>query len=75
MKIETIYILLLNKGIDVWRPANAVKIKDNIHEILKDQPEFETEEENWEFKPGIKVRCKTKIINQYEVSVHRFSSH
>jgi hypothetical protein len=74
MKIETIYILLLNEDIDVWRPSNAVNVKENIYEILIDQSEYETDEEDWEFKPGEKFLCKTKIFSNGTENLIAYSS-
>lgn len=58
---ETIYIALLNEGIDVWRPVLAVRRADDLFEIVSrnDDPE----DESWEFPSGSLVRCETKQLS------------
>ena len=58
----TIYIYLLDEGVDVWRPVDAIHIKENIYQI---NPESEIPEtEIWEFLPGDMVRCEEKPLHR-----------
>jgi hypothetical protein len=52
---DTIYVALLDEGIDCWRPVNAVQVGADVYRIV-DQPV--PEDELWEFGPGEEVRCE-----------------
>lgn len=54
--METIYISLINEGSSTWRPVQAIKLEENLFEIPASTETAEDEE--WEFKPGTKVKCK-----------------
>jgi len=56
---ETIYIKLLEEGTTVYRPVNALKLKDGIFKIL-DKPETD---EVWEFQFNAIVRCIEKKLS------------
>ena len=60
-KEETIYILLLNEGVDVWRPVQGIRKNDDVFLIPVDCeiPEYE----EWEFTPGTLVKCREKIFS------------
>lgn len=47
-----VHIRLLDEGVDVWRPALAVALEEDVYR-LADQPIPETE--HWEFGPGDEV--------------------
>jgi hypothetical protein len=52
--VETIYVGLLEEGIDCWRPVQAEQVASNIYRIAdQDIPR----DELWEFKPGDLVYC------------------
>lgn len=58
---ETIYVRLVGEGVQVWRPAVAVKRSSpNSYLILESNVVPETE--SWEFKPGTLVLVKEMII-------------
>lgn len=48
---ETIYMPLLDEGVEVWRPAYAIPIRKNEYRILGPMPDDET----WAFPPGATV--------------------
>lgn len=54
--IKQIYVALLNESVDVWRPIKAKKIGGRMYLILP-QP-YDSNIEDWEFKPGEKVICE-----------------
>lgn len=52
MKV-TIYVKLLDEGIDVWRPVNAEKVKNgSAFYILPSPDNIQPDGEAWEFSPG-----------------------
>jgi len=57
-KVNTIFILLLNEGIKVWRPVKAVKIETNIYKIMSKNKT--QDDEKWEFNYQDLVKCKQK---------------
>ena len=65
--METIYILLLNEGTPTWRPVEAIEIEEGIYEIPK-EIEVSSDEE-WEFKPGTKVKCKNHTFSGGETGL------
>lgn len=56
MSVTTIFVQLLNEGTDCWRPVNAQEHNEGIFEILGIMPAGE----EWEFVPGMRVRCWPK---------------
>jgi len=52
----TIFVRLLDEGVDVWRPVTAQLQRDNVYRIL-DQP-YDRNLERWQFEPGDVVRCE-----------------
>jgi hypothetical protein len=56
----TIYVHLLNEGVDVWRPVEAAPAaSDARFRIVTPCPE----EEDWEFQPGDVVRCEMRTLS------------
>ncbi len=55
-----IYVELLNEGIEVWRPVEALHLKDDIYQItsIKDDPD-----EEWKFVSGEIVHCKSRVFS------------
>ena len=60
--IVTIYVYLLDEGIDVWRPVDGIHIKNNIYQIKPESiiPKTET----WQFLPSDIVLCEEKILSK-----------
>jgi len=57
MNLEsTIYVALLNEGVDVWRPVQAEHVGNNVYQIIV-QP-YDRSVERWEFEPGTRVICE-----------------
>ncbi len=54
--VEQIYVALLNEGVDVWRPVQAVRLRENIYRILEQH--YDSAIETWEFAPGEEVICE-----------------
>jgi hypothetical protein len=52
----TIYVELLNEGTSCWRPVEAIPLADGRFQITA----LQSDEENWEFRPGDIVECELK---------------
>lgn len=61
MATTTIYIRLLDEGTTVYRPTGAEELGDGIYRVLA-TPDYDTEDETWEFPPGTLVRCTTLLL-------------
>jgi hypothetical protein len=55
--VETIYLALLNEGVDVWRPIDA-RCEGDLYRIVDSVPESEP----WAFGPGTLVRCELREL-------------
>lgn len=56
---QTIYVKLLDEGVDVWRPVLAESGTDvNSFLILPSPANAVPPGEDWEFKPGTRVLTK-----------------
>jgi hypothetical protein len=55
-KRDTIYVALLDEGIDVWRPVEAQMLSPDTY-LIVDQ-DYDPRTERWEFEPGTAVRCR-----------------
>lgn len=52
-------MLLLGEGTEAWRPVSARALGGNEFEVLGIVPP----DENWQFPPGHRVRCKEKVFS------------
>src|SRR5258707_6631795 len=58
--METIYVALLEEGVDVWRPVAAHREGDSIYRITSmPSPDDET----WQFPPGSLVSCEWRELS------------
>lgn len=57
----TIYVYLLDEGVDVWIPVLAEKLSETRHRIA-DQP-YDRATQRWEFEPGAVVVCESKSLS------------
>src|SRR5438874_1063470 len=64
--LEEIYIPLLDEGVDVWRPTLAQRLIDGSHLVLQ-TPNYDPEDEKWEFPPGSRVICEPKRLSRGRV--------
>ncbi|MCX9076368.1 MAG: hypothetical protein OIN84_00180 [Candidatus Methanoperedens sp.] len=53
----TIYIRLLDEGVETWRPTTAEEVRPGVFMILP-STSFDPETETWEFTPGQLVECE-----------------
>jgi hypothetical protein len=51
---DTIYVALLDEGIDVWRPVAAERLSRGCYRIV----DHDRGVERWQFEPGTVVRCR-----------------
>lgn len=63
-----VYIRLLDEGIDVWRPTQAVRLNNHEYRILP-TPDYDPEDEKWEYLPNEIVRCECKKLNDKDCLV------
>jgi hypothetical protein len=57
--MEAIYVKIIDEDIDVWKPAKAECIKDDIYKIIDTDDELE-------FNNGSIVQVKKKIFSDGE---------
>jgi hypothetical protein len=63
--METIYVALLDEGVDVWRPIQARHISSDIY--LIESVNMNPSLEKWEFDTGDYVKCEEReIVNGNE---------
>lgn len=53
-----IYIRLLSEGTEVSRPAEAADLGNGLFQIVA-APDYNSQDETWEFPPGSIVRSET----------------
>ena len=62
MTTETIYVELLDEGVDVWRPVDAEPLGDGRYRLLG-APDYDPEIETWVFPPGTVVQCEARYLS------------
>jgi len=56
---ETVYVRLLDEGTSTSRPTQAEQVGTDSFRLLA-TPNYDPENEHWEFLPGSIVRCETR---------------
>ena len=64
---ETIYVALLDEGIDVWRPVMARRLPDGTYLIL--EQDYDRSTETWQFEPGAVVKGRVEKRNGRPITV------
>lgn len=64
----TIYVRLLDEGTEVFRPATAHDLGGGVFKVLP-SPDYDPQDEKWEFVPGTLVRCEKRKLEDDEVLV------
>jgi hypothetical protein len=54
-----LYVRLLNEGTDVSRPTQALDLGDGTFRLLSTS-DYDPEDEEWEFAPGLVVRAQRR---------------
>jgi hypothetical protein len=67
METETIYVYLLDEGVDCWRPVEAVHEGDNRYRISG--VNADPSDEHWEFATGDLVVCECRTLSDGEALV------
>ncbi len=67
--MQTVYVSLLDEGIDCIRPVEAVAIGGGVYRLPESRPD-ETDE-LWSFPPGSYVRCVEETWEGKRVLVAR----
>lgn len=67
---KTIYVELLVEGTTVVRPTQGEALSGDVYRLLP-TPDYDPEDESWEFLPGSIVRCAKEIWDNEEVLVAR----
>lgn len=63
-----IFVNLLNEQVDVRRPVQAERVREDIYRIVVDQP-YDRNVERWEFEPGDVVVCETMDSSDGDILV------
>jgi hypothetical protein len=69
---QTIYIALLDEGVEVWRPVEAIEVGNGVYRIVSENQA--PDDERWEFTTEELVRCVPKSFSDgstYFVAVER----
>jgi hypothetical protein len=61
----TIYVQLLEEGTDTWRPTQAIAMGNSLFKLLP-TPNYDPENEVWEFLPESIVRGEPKKFRDGE---------
>lgn len=62
-----IYVLLLDEGLDVWRPVRAIEISPACFKII--ESESQESGEIWQFNEGQEVLVENRLLDGEEVLV------
>jgi hypothetical protein len=65
MALTTVFVELLNEGVDVWRPVEAECEEEGVARLPDEAPEGEW----WAFPPGARVRCERRDIGLIAVAL------
>jgi hypothetical protein len=57
---KIVYVRLLDEGTDVSRPTEAIDLGDGLLRLLP-TPNYNPEDETWEFPPNSVVRAERRI--------------
>jgi hypothetical protein len=58
----TVYVKLLDEGIDVWRPVPAEDFGESRYRLLPTDS-YDPDDETWEFLPGTAVVCEPRQLS------------
>ncbi len=63
-----IYMPLVAEGTDCWRPVRAVRVTEDVFEVI-DQI---APDESWKFAPSSRVRCRRRVFTSGEAGLEAF---
>ena len=58
----TVYVKLLDEGVDVWRPVPAEDLGQRRYRILPTD-NYDPDDETWEFLPGTAAVCEPRQLS------------
>ena len=70
---ETIYVALLDEGIDVWRPVMARRLRDGTYLIL--EQDYDRSTETWQFEPGAVVKGRIERRDGRQITIATENAH
>lgn len=59
--METIFVKLLDEGVDAWRPILAERVAGDVYRIVDQELPAG---EKLEFQPGTEVVCKPTMLSE-----------
>lgn len=59
---DQIYVALMDEGVNVWRPAPALRLQDDTYVVLRPD-DYDPSLEKWQFPPGTLVICESKQLS------------
>ena len=68
--MATIYMPLLDEGVDTWRPVEATALSNGTYRIDGVMPDYE----EWAYPPGSLVRCEQKTFYGGESGLAAFEA-
>lgn len=66
-ELETVYVALVNEGVDAWRPVQARSLGRNLFRLIG--VDEDVSDESWQFPIGAVVRCETKVFDEGNVGL------
>ena len=57
--VATVYVALLDEGVDVWRPVQAEHAEGDLYRLKEEPPDDEV----WPFAVGDVVRCQMRTLS------------
>ncbi|MGH6899003.1 MAG: hypothetical protein ACREJ5_21065 [Geminicoccaceae bacterium] len=64
---ETIYVSLLDEGLDVWRPVEARRLANGAYLIV--EQDYDRDTETWQFEPGTVVTCRVEKRHGRQITI------
>lgn len=65
---DVVFVRLIGEGTLVYRPAPAARLGSSTFRLIP-TPNYDPEDEEWEFEPGSVVRCERRVLEGQEVLV------
>jgi hypothetical protein len=66
--LTTVYVMLVDEGVDVWRPVPATNLGNGQYQLLAPD-DYDPDDESWEFPPGTTVECHPQMLSDGVVLV------
>jgi hypothetical protein len=58
-----VYVALLDEGIEVYRPVDAVWLQEDLYQLVAENQH--REDERWQFSTGEIVRCRQYVFRAF----------